>query len=332
MPPSCARCEEPTDGVLCEHLVDGRWSPFERRGPDVARCVDCGSDDAADRPVCVACQAAVLRRHVEASAADLARGWALLPRAALEAGDDPPPDPRPWRTPLAVGGLAKVVFVDAGRAERMWVQLDTCHADGHEGRLDNEPRLFAAELRPGDRIALRSEHVVQALRHPPLPSAPQGHACDLCDEGRRVQRLDDGDRRLLADVRRVGWHLCLVGEGEGEPPFAFTVGLTHGHGQADLVVVGLDQALAADLLNELGRRVAGGETLRPGPVEGLLEDRRTRLVRVADARHADWLGYLRWFYRTPHPPALQLQWSDRDGRFPGEASLRPSVQPDLGAP
>ena len=50
---------------------------------------------------------------------------------------------------------------------------------------------------------------------------------------------DAFDAKLVGDVREYGWHCVLVGaEGEADPPFAYTVGLTHTYGHPELVLVG----------------------------------------------------------------------------------------------
>ena len=78
----------------------------------------------------------------------------------------------------------------------------------------------------------------------------------------RTEDLGPAERQLLDDVDEYGLHIVHVpGEDDG-PGFSFTVGLWHTYQQAEVIVFGLDEEVAHELLNALadecddGRRFA----------------------------------------------------------------------------
>ena len=91
--------------------------------------------------------------------------------------------PRHHREALEPGRLVKLVFEFAPRelqgvprtGERMWVAVTEARADGtYVGSLDNTPGLLT-ELRPGDLVEFRAEHVV-ALQYSPDELGYDPHA------------------------------------------------------------------------------------------------------------------------------------------------------------
>jgi hypothetical protein len=127
-------------------------------------------------------------------------------------------------------------------------------------------------------------------------------------------------------IRRHGWAVEYVfGEGERDPPFAYTVGL-FGLGYPELVVFGLHAEESARLLNDVGGRVRAGERLVPGELV-TFTDWPHRLHLLPLVNPAEVLLWANRFYgRPPTDPVdgMQLVWDDSSGRFPWE--------PDFAAP
>ncbi len=70
--------------------------------------------------------------------------------------------------------------------------------------------------------------------------------CEMCDDPTLTPA--DMRARTLAMIDDHGWLIQYVEAGDGEPAFAYTVGLT-GQGLPELHVVGLPIRIAHDLLN-----------------------------------------------------------------------------------
>lgn len=138
--------------------------------------------------------------------------------------------------------------------------------------------------------------------------------CVRC-EGRTLEEVR---QHYLELIEVHGWAVCGV-EGGTEPPFAYTVGLTRFHGHPELLVSGLELTDATGLLNEVGETVREGVRLQAGGVMTWDDhDHRLVLLRVRDP---DRLVYAQEIYRTAAGPvpALQVVWSDHDGRLPWDA-------------
>jgi hypothetical protein len=140
---------------------------------------------------------------------------------------------------------------------------------------------------------------------------------------------DDGDRKLLADVQRHGWHITGITAEPSLPGYAFTVGLYYTLEVAELVVSGLPLAEAGILLNVMGaKQQAGARFLCETPRGDLLAGRQVLLRPVAPRHYRAHLGYAVWFYRDlPRIfPCWQAIWSDTQGRFPWDADVDPAVR------
>jgi hypothetical protein len=144
---------------------------------------------------------------------------------------------------------------------------------------------------------------------------------------------DENDRNLMSDVQDAGWSVCIIGD--GDPPWAYSVGMWHTLRRPDVVIFGLrppDMGKWINLTGELtriGRRFPLDQKshgiLNGFPVE----------FRLADQSwYKDLFGYGMWFYKGWFPVA-QMVWPDRNGVFPWEPGCGESCrtrQPQLWAP
>lgn len=112
--------------------------------------------------------------------------------------------------------------------------------------------------------------------------------CDMCDD----PTLTPADMRAreLALIEKYGWLIQYVEADEGEPSFAYTVGLT-GLGLAELHVVGLPVQTAHELLNRTARLWQNHE-VRLGDTVGA----QNRLYRLVPHIGPDELFVARDFY------------------------------------
>ncbi len=146
--------------------------------------------------------------------------------------------------------------------------------------------------------------------------------CRICvPEGTDPASLDDHDRKLLTDVARRGWHLVQIPDDEIARGWVFSVGMWHTLGSPELIVLGLEVANAARLLNQLGDRVGAGLVLGPNAVErDLFEgDEIVTFEPVHHSWYVPLLGYAMWFAQEAPLPVVQVIWSDRLGRWPWSA-------------
>ncbi|GAB3349102.1 DUF4262 domain-containing protein [Modestobacter lapidis] len=147
--------------------------------------------------------------------------------------------------------------------------------------------------------------------------------------------LDQEDAHLVQAIRAHRWVVQYVGPGDhpDEPAFGYTIGL-FGLGHPELVVVGLAPEATHGWLTRVADLVTGGRDLVPGELLGF-DDTTTRFVVEAVPNPGEVvLGANRHYQRPAQVSvaALQLTWSDADGRFPWDAGHRcgPACQPRPG--
>jgi Domain of unknown function (DUF4262) len=150
--------------------------------------------------------------------------------------------------------------------------------------------------------------------------------------------IDQEDAQYVSMVRRHGWMIqwvcgCTLKESREEgPPFAYTVGLFGLH-HPELLILGVDQDIAAGILNTLGDRIRAGETLMPGMMV-TFDDNPWRIVPEPVPNPGEILFTANGYYDRPpwaSVPALQLSYTDRRGRFPWERDYAaPRMQPRPG--
>lgn len=140
--------------------------------------------------------------------------------------------------------------------------------------------------------------------------------------------MDAGDRKLLDDIERVGWHMIGVAEDDEGPGFVYSIGMFHTVGHPEIVIVGMKLDLMFRMVNEIGSWVRGGQTVRDGDVrEGLLEGFACTFRTVSRKWYHDFFGYARWFYRSDEFPVLQCVWPDKDRLWPWDAGFNPRWRP-----
>ena len=165
--------------------------------------------------------------------------------------------------------------------------------------------------------------------------------------GDKLAWLDQADARVTECVRTYGVYIQYVGGGrcaapgcslgdplgeDGEPPFAYTVGLFGLH-HPELVTVGLSVETAAALLNHVARRVMEGQDLIPGALLTFEEWQHSVVPEVLPNPGEVLFTANRYYRRPDHAsvPALQLTYDDVTGRFPWEEGYAaPDKQPRPG--
>ena len=138
---------------------------------------------------------------------------------------------------------------------------------------------------------------------------------------------DDYERKAISDVQNHGWHVLKVMEdGEG-PAFAYTVGLHHSFGHPELIIVGLSPDVGHSVLNLAGELIRRGVRYSEGvQSDDFLENRACVFRRMPESQYRNYLGWALWFYDGASFPALQMIWSDQEGRWPWDPSVDANVR------
>ncbi len=110
--------------------------------------------------------------------------------------------------------------------------------------------------------------------------------------------------------------LLIPEDGEG-PAFAYTLGLFHSFGHAEVLVMGLPLEAAHKVLNLIGNKVKAGRRYTFGQESaGLLEGQWLTFRIIKPENYDEMLGRAVRFYGGQGFPALQCFWPDASGGFP----------------
>ncbi len=136
-------------------------------------------------------------------------------------------------------------------------------------------------------------------------------------------KLDDGDRKLLSDIDRIGWHVVMIPEENGEPGWSFSVGLFKSFRHPEIVVFGLPLELSGQVINGIGSDVQKGIAFEAGQEYGdILEGVLCTFRSVATRWYRPFLGYAAWYYEGLNFPVLQCIWPDKEQHYPWEPEFK----------
>ena len=127
---------------------------------------------------------------------------------------------------------------------------------------------------------------------------------------------DDGERKVIADIEKYGWHSLNITAEKDSPPFTFTIGLFETWQHPELIVVGLKPETVRPILATLTQELAAKQPRDLTAVADDLIEGAGCFVEVARRHYREYVGYARWYYNGNHFPLYQLVWPDQDGRFP----------------
>jgi hypothetical protein len=74
---------------------------------------------------------------------------------------------------------------------------------------------------------------------------------------------DEHDRKLLSDVTQYGWHVPHILADDSGPGYSFSVGLYLKFGHPQILVMGLSQPVAHQLINLAASHISSGKAFRP---------------------------------------------------------------------
>jgi hypothetical protein len=127
---------------------------------------------------------------------------------------------------------------------------------------------------------------------------------------------DDSDRKLLADVERVGWHVGGAYEDEDGPGFAYSVGLFHTFDHPEIIIIGVHAVEAARIINIIGLQVQAGTRFEANDLsDDVAEGLPVAFLMVPKDSYREYLGYAVWFYGGLNFSTLQCVWPDTAGLF-----------------
>jgi Domain of unknown function (DUF4262) len=143
---------------------------------------------------------------------------------------------------------------------------------------------------------------------------------------------DDGERKVLADIAKFGWHSLNILDQGDKPGWRFTIGLYQTWQHPELIVFGLKRDVVHSVLSIVANGLAEGRRIDLSrPTDELLENGSCVFVEVPKACYREHVGFARWYYQGDAFPLYQIVWPSREGYFPWQPKASESHwQPVLG--
>lgn len=154
--------------------------------------------------------------------------------------------------------------------------------------------------------------------------------------------LDASDKKLIANVKKYGFHSQHVFEDADGPAFQYSIGFSDTLKSPEIIVFGLERKLMHSMLWEMFRQIKAGSFLNEGARwSGLLGGHDCISRRVHPSQLREYFGIGLWYerHRRRDPGLLlayQLFWpGTQQGLFPWDAGCAEEVreyQPALYLP
>lgn len=124
-------------------------------------------------------------------------------------------------------------------------------------------------------------------------------------------------QQIQARLLDPGWIVIAVGGNEAEPSFAYTIGLWQNYRHPEIIVKALTLRLAHVFLNQLGERVKAGAVIALETRDDSVAN-YPAIFRQVKETNSRYFGLAQQTYGNAPLEAIQLVWSDKQGKFPWE--------------
>lgn len=149
----------------------------------------------------------------------------------------------------------------------------------------------------------------------------------------RIKANNPYEEKLLANIQKHGWYCNYIKGKEGEPSFAYTIGLSASYGHPEVIIFGLSMESAYGLLSDVATLAAKRHSIDMSrPVDKLLKNLPCYFIEVPAQERDRYALSARWYYEGLNFPMFQLVWPSQSGLFPWDYDDQSFIkdQPILG--
>lgn len=140
-------------------------------------------------------------------------------------------------------------------------------------------------------------------------------------------KLSATEQKILTDVDQHGFHIERMAAQNGQPGWAYSIGIHKTVQQPEIIVFGLRPDTMQLLINNTAERMNDGVTYADGTEDDeLLQGYTCMFKSVREIWYDVTVGRASWFYGGSSFPLLQLYWPDRNGKFPWDPKCQPEVR------
>ena len=151
--------------------------------------------------------------------------------------------------------------------------------------------------------------------------------------------LSPAEQKVLQDaakdIAEQGVHIVHVPSSQDGPGFSASIGLWFHYEHPEVIVFGMSDEEAEDLLNAVADAADEGTSFKPGVnYQDLLVGYPVRFLPLPTDKVTEYLKTAERVYHGVEFPVLQLVWPDKEHRWPWEEGVREGFrdsQPIVGS-
>jgi hypothetical protein len=130
------------------------------------------------------------------------------------------------------------------------------------------------------------------------------------------------EQKIIDDVNNFGWHVGLFEATQTEASFGYTIGLWKTFRHPEIISFGLSTSTLHAILNNAAEKIKSGEKIIVDqPDFDIFSTVPAQFLTVDSENIPLYFGYCMWYNEYKDFPALQLVWTDREGKFPWQVSF-----------
>lgn len=125
-----------------------------------------------------------------------------------------------------------------------------------------------------------------------------------------------------ANIIKYGLQVIMVKGSSYSPSFAYSIGLFETYKQPEIICFGLSDKLGHEIINDVADLIKSGETIQTYTnYDNIFRDSRAEFLPVDNRNTNDYFGSALNYYNKTRFPAIQLVWTDTNGKFPWEKNF-----------
>ncbi len=134
-----------------------------------------------------------------------------------------------------------------------------------------------------------------------------------------MNALSSSDKKILDDIKKYGWHVIKVLEGEDGPGFGYSIGLYKTFGHPEIIIIELKLDLIHNLINDIGEQIKNGKAFNTENFySDLIEGFDCYFALVDKKFYEQYIGNALWFYNNEEFPLIQCIYPTVNGIYPWE--------------
>lgn len=126
-------------------------------------------------------------------------------------------------------------------------------------------------------------------------------------------------KTLAQQIENYGFAVRMIPAEADYPAFAYTIGLWERYQHPEIIILGLPIETMHQILNNVGEAVQNGTQFLVGNhYQDIVNQYPVTFVAVEKRYFSEYFGQAIHYYDTENFTALQLLWTDKNGKFPFE--------------